>query len=393
MRISTAEQFQNGIQAIQTQQTKLSRTQQQLATGQRLLAPSDDPAGTVQALALRDGVGIIDQYARNADRATARLSQLETVLSDMGSMLQRARELTVQAANGVQTDQSRRAIASELRQINDALLAAANSRDGAGEYLFAGHRTDQVPFARGADGSVGYHGDAGRRQLALSADRSIVVGASGDLFTAVPRGNGAFTVEPADANQGNARVNTLSLSGGPVPAEQFSLVFTAADAYEVRDADDAVVATGAYVAGQTIDIGGRAIEITGTPEAGDAFAIAPAGSGSVFDMLDQLADGLAAGGDPARAQHRAAMGLMDLDQAIDRLLAERTDLGGRLNAVETQTAQNDAQRLRLQTRLSEIEDLDYAEAISRFQLQQVALQAAQQTYAQLSRLSLFDFIR
>ena len=397
MRISTAEQFQSGINAIHQQQQKLARTQQQLATGQRMLSPSDDPAGAVQSLALRRSLGELDQYTRNADAANARLAQQESVLADMGQLLQRARELTVQAANGVQNDQSRSAMASELRQINESLLAAANTRDAGGEYLFAGHRSDTQPFVRQADGAVGYRGDAGLRKLALSADRTITVGANGDSLMSIPRGNGSFRVDPAAGNQGNARVISATLNAGPVAEETFSIRFTAADAYEVRDAADNVVATGGYQPGSVIDVAGRAVLLSGEPQPGDAFEVTPAGRGSVFDMLDDLVTALGSQGNDAavvrNVQHAASHGLQDLDQALGSLLDARTDVGGRLNAVEDQLGRNDDQRLRLETRLSEIEDLDYAEAIGRFQLQQVALQAAQQTYVQLSRLSLFDYLR
>jgi flagellar hook-associated protein 3 FlgL len=84
--------------------------------------------------------------------------------------------------------------------------------------------------------------------------------------------------------------------------------------------------------------------------------------------------------------------LGDLDQALGRLLETRTSLGARMNTVETQSRINEDQLLQVRTALSEIQDLDYAEAISRFNLQQTALQAAQQTFVQVQRLSLFNFM-
>ncbi|MFO8151724.1 flagellar hook-associated protein FlgL [Thioalkalivibrio sp.] len=87
-----------------------------------------------------------------------------------------------------------------------------------------------------------------------------------------------------------------------------------------------------------------------------------------------------------------ARGLGDLDQALGHLLEVRTDLGGRMKTVETQNRINEDQLLQVRTALSETRDLDYAEAISRFNLQQTALQAAQQTFVQVQRLSLFNFL-
>jgi flagellar hook-associated protein 3 FlgL len=63
-----------------------------------------------------------------------------------------------------------------------------------------------------------------------------------------------------------------------------------------------------------------------------------------------------------------------------------------LQVIDTQTQSNEGRKLDLRSTLSELEDLDYAEAISRFKFQQVALEAAQQAYVQTNRLSLFNFL-
>ncbi|MCK9637474.1 MAG: flagellar hook-associated protein FlgL [Methylobacter tundripaludum] len=84
--------------------------------------------------------------------------------------------------------------------------------------------------------------------------------------------------------------------------------------------------------------------------------------------------------------------LNDLDAALNSFLEARTSVGARLNALDNQEAQNEKFVLDTKTTLSETQDLDYADAISRFQLQSTALQVAQQTYAQVSGLSLFKYL-
>lgn len=398
MRISTSEIFGNGINAIQRQQGQLTRTQAQLATGRRILNPSEDPGGAVQALKLRERVAAVEQYARNASLATNRLEGQETVLSQMGDALQRARELTVQAANATQTGESRAAIAREIRQLGDLLLDAANTRDASGEYLFAGFRSGNRPFVRDPAGQVEYLGDGGERRIALSPDRSVAVGDSGTAWMGIPRGNGVYGVTPAAGNTGAARVNTAEITNpADVGPDSYTLEFTSPEAWALRGAAGDLLATGDYASGQAIDVGGRRIVLTGAPAAGDRFDIAPAGVTSLFAITDGLAAALeapvAAPGDAARRDHGVNVALADIDQAIARVLELRTGVGARLNTIESQGVINEDQKVQLQTALSSIEDLDYAEAISRFNLQQVALQAAQQTYVQLGRLSLFDFIR
>src|SRR5262245_21732267 len=129
MRVSTNAIYRTGIESIQRGQNELSHTQLQMSSGKRILTPSDDPNGAVQALQLRQRIAAVEQFGRNANYATTRLYQEETVLQQMGDALNRVRELTVQAGNATQTDESRRIIAGELRQIRVSLVDMANSRD------------------------------------------------------------------------------------------------------------------------------------------------------------------------------------------------------------------------------------------------------------------------
>lgn len=83
----------------------------------------------------------------------------------------------------------------------------------------------------------------------------------------------------------------------------------------------------------------------------------------------------------------------DLDLAAQRIIEVRSSVGDRLNAVENQKSMNDAFNLQMKSVLSDIQDLDYTEAISRFNTQTQVLQAAQQAFAKVQNLSLFNFLR
>jgi flagellar hook-associated protein 3 FlgL len=398
MRVSTNAIYRTGIEAIQRGQSELARTQLQMSSGKRILTPSDDPNGAVQALQLRQRIAANEQFSRNANYATTRLQQEETVLQQMGGALQRVRELTVQAANATQTDESRRAIAVELRQIRVSLVDMANSRDANGEYLFAGYRSTNRPFINDAGGAIDYLGDTGQRFLALSPDQQVAVGDSGDAFMTVPRGNGVFVVSPDAANTGAAWVRIAEVvDPTAITAESYTITMTTAAAYEVRDSSSAVVATGSWSAGQAIEFAGRRIVLDGAPAAGDRYDVDPAGTDSLFAMVDDLVGALEAptfdAASRAQLNNEAGFALQNLDQSYGRLLDLRTRVGARLNTIERQGQIDEERKLLLQTTLSHVEDLDYAEAISRFELQQAALEAAQQAYAEMSRLSLFDFIR
>ena len=85
--------------------------------------------------------------------------------------------------------------------------------------------------------------------------------------------------------------------------------------------------------------------------------------------------------------------LTDIDAALDQFLQTRTSVGARMRALDDQESQHEKFVLDTQTTLSETRDLDYAEAISRFNLQSTALQAAQQAFSRVQNLSLFNFLR
>jgi len=119
MRISTNQFIQQGLSQILTQQRRVADTQEQLATGRRVVNPSDDPAAATRALSLRESISTLQQYNDNIDLANSRLQIEETALISAGDLLQRARELAIQANNATQTNETRAGTAAELQGILD----------------------------------------------------------------------------------------------------------------------------------------------------------------------------------------------------------------------------------------------------------------------------------
>lgn len=186
MRISTSQLYQQGLKAIQDQQTQLARVSNQLGTGRRIISPADDPAASAAIVGLNEDLQRLERFQTNADRAESRLGLTETTLDSGISALQRLRELTITGLNGSQSAQSRADIAAEGRQLLDQMLALANTRDANGEYIFGGFQSQSEPFSQTA-GVVSYTGDQGQRFIAVSENRQIAVTDSGsDIFMAAP---------------------------------------------------------------------------------------------------------------------------------------------------------------------------------------------------------------
>ncbi len=400
MRLSSAQIFQQGISAILNQQSKLQQTEQQLATGKRLLTPSDDPAAAIQVLAITEGLERTDQYQSNGGVAQSQLAREESVLADVGNLLGRVRELVVQANNASQTPETRGSIGKEISARIDELRALSNTRDANGEYIFAGFQSRTEPFT--VQGNVtSYQGDNGQRLLQLAQSTQVAVRDSGfDVFMSIPSGNGVFDIKADNANSGTAVMGSNSVSGTFNP-DTYSIVFsqpTPADpvTYEVLDALSAVIVSGNYVAGDAIEFAGVRAKIDGIPADGDNFQISPSVQTDIFSTLQDIADQMdSVTSAPAQlAVFNSEMGraLTNIDQALNHVLDVRVDVGVRLGRVESQLDINDSFNLQLQEALSEVQDLDYAEAISRFNLQLTGLQAAQQSYIKMQELSLFNFL-
>jgi flagellar hook-associated protein 3 FlgL len=183
MRISTQMIQRFAVNGILDRQTDLSKTQQQLATGKRILTPADDPSGTTQVLALKEQISQNDQYSSNIGRLKSRLQAEESVLGSAGDVMMRLRELAVQSQNTTYDAQAKKDLAAETWGLLSQMFDLANSKDGTGEYLFSGYQSDTKPFVDGGAGNYTYQGDQSQRSIQISATRSVQSSDSGsDIF-------------------------------------------------------------------------------------------------------------------------------------------------------------------------------------------------------------------
>jgi flagellar hook-associated protein 3 FlgL len=398
MRLSSAQIFNQGVGAIREKQAQVAKTSLQLSTGKRILSPSDDPTGAVQSVELRSAAQITEQYQKNITLARARLNLEESTLEKIGSNLQRVRELALQGNNATQTNEDRNFIAAEVRQRLDEVLDLANTRDANGEYIFAGFKSQTAPFSPDASGGFSYFGDNGQRSVLVGPVRHVALGDSGSkVLMEIPNGNGTFAARDNPANTGTGVIDAGSVTDFAlwVP-DSYTITFTASDSYEVRDSGGTLLTSGAYTSGQAIGFAGLQATITGTPAAGDRFTLAPSQDQDLFTTYQNLVSALEApvSSDADRAGFNYAVNrfLSDVDQALESILDTRSGVGARLQSLDSQQDINEGSMLALKEALSTVEDLDYAQAISRLQLELAGLEAAQQSYLKVQGLSLFDYM-
>lgn len=406
IRISTQMITDRSISSMLKQQSSVSDTQLQLSTGKRLLVPSDDPASAARVMGLNGAVETLTQYQSNIDRLTSRLETEESSLAGTTNILQRVRELTVQGNNDVLSQTDKAALASEVRQLRDQIFSMANAKDSGGEYVFAGYQSGTRPFSYSA-GVYTYNGDSGQRELQIAPSRTVADGDNGfDTYMNVATGpiatvNVIAPTDPApaaitagditiDGGNGNGPISIGALPLAASPTDRATQLLNAINAISGETGVTAVNATATTLTLTAVGGTGVTVAIAGTATTANtgltsATTTPVTSKRSIFETLDLLATELEAGNSVTRY-------ITDMNLALENIIEVRTTVGGRLNAVEEQQAVNEDLKLILETHRSEEQDLDYAEAIARFESQMVALQAAQQAYVKVKGLSLFNYL-
>lgn len=246
MRISTLEFYNRNVNSIMDQQAKVNTTQLHMASGLRMLSPSDDPAGSGLAIQFRDALSMTEQHQKNVKTATSRLDLEEITLSSVTDNLQRARELALQANNGTQSLESRLSITKEIRLLLDNIVGLANTRDATGEYIFSGSQGNTRPITQTAQ-RFEYHGDDGQRQLQIAPNQKVAVDDPGsNVFMRIATGNGVFNAQADEKNTGKGVIDLGSLSDpSHYDGRSYEVLMPAEipvniDAFKINDNDNTV---------------------------------------------------------------------------------------------------------------------------------------------------------
>jgi len=406
MRISTGTFYDLGVEAITSQQAAVIKTQQQVSSGHRLLAPSDDPVAAAQILQVTQAQSINKQYTTNQGVAQDLMGQTDSVLQQIRTLLQDVRVTAVDAGNPVLTNQDRASMALDVQGRLDELISLANSKDSNGNYLFSGLQGATQAFSKTASGVV-FNGDEGQRLVQVSSAQQLAVTENGaNVFMRVKNGNGVFTTGAASTNAGDGTIDGgLVVAPSSLTGHNYQIAFTViggATSYSITDTTsgttvNAPAASGnPYTASGAISFDGLQVQITGAPGNGDKFTVSPSTNQSVFTSVQNLVTTLNTpiNGNSGKALLTNGLGaaMRDIDLAIDKTLNASTSLGTRERELDVLGSAASNSDLQYSTQISALQDIDYNKAISDLNRQQVSLQAAQQSFVKISGKSLFDFL-
>lgn len=285
------------LNSLQTIRRRMEELEQQASTGVKISAPGDDPVTAQQILHMKSLMAAGDQYSRNISNGISWLSMTEAAMDEMGNVLTRAKELTVQMANATSDAKARESGMNEIIQLRNQLIQLGNTQLN-GRYVFGGFKNDTPPF----DAAGAFNGTDD--SITIEIDR------------------GAFV--PINYSGGNL------LRGGTPPGS------------------------------------------TGT---------------DIIGTFDNLIAALSAN-DQAGVQAE----LPNLESALSQVLSNRTDLGARMNRLESQKNVIEEMKFSLTKVLSDKQDVDFMQVISDLTKQQTAFEAAIAASGKISQVSLLDYL-
>lgn len=200
MRVTESMIYNTANSSLSTDLGAIQTIMEKVSSSKQLNRPSDNPADVRTAVGLRDILAQLNQYGRNVDTATSKVSAMDTALASASQLIQRANELAIEGANGTLDAGQRQSIAAEVAQLTEAMAQDAGAKVG-DEYVFSGFRVDQAPFSVTGPGQVGaYQGDHGVVMARVGPGSTLQVNLAGDAVFGPAIA--ALTQLAADLNSG-----------------------------------------------------------------------------------------------------------------------------------------------------------------------------------------------
>ena len=410
-RVSTANQYDTALRNIGQRHTSLSNLQENLTSGKRVVRPSDDPVSAAQAERAINRLARIQTEQRALETQRNAIAQAESALGDAIGLMQNFRELTVSAGGGTLTPNDRATIANQLQGLREQIVEVANRKDTNGLPLLGALGSALAPFLG---------------PLSTTPDYSFAglpgqTSSTGVTIPGMLDGDSAFMFNPQRDGVYNAAVsaipNTRQLTTSAVTpvdkslvtGDNYTITFSAVGPGATPGTSTATytltnTTTGAISAPVTVpdypsdkplaiamtDVPGLSFTITGNPANGDTITLQP--SPSIFSTLDSAIRDIRDAPNSNAAIQAVGQALANMDIGMERLHNMRGYAGELLNRADRITGDQEKRSVQLEGDRSRAEDLDMIKGISDFQNQQVGYEAALKSYAQVQKLSLFNYI-
>lgn len=395
MRIGTANNYDQALEQLYQRQSDLSAKQERLSSGLRVNRASDDPGAAAQAERAMTRLSRIETDQRALEVQRAALVTAESALGEATGLLQGSRDFMIAAGNAGYSAADRSTLAQQMTNLRDQLFDLSNRTDSNGVPLFGGLGSSSAPFADIPAG-VQFQGVGGQRAANTTTLPGTMNGQA--IWMNIPSGNRTVEVGLGAANTGSLWTDVASIvTPAALTGDSYSLTFSVVGGVTTYDVVDTTTATTVaaaqpYNPGGAIQFDGLSIVAQGTPGNGDRVSVAPSTTTNIFRVLDDAIASIDGAPSDNRVSQAVALALAQIDTSLERVSAARGQAGDWLKRADNITDAQAQRTLTLQTDHSRAVDLDMARGISEFNLAQTGYQAALQSYAQVQRLTLFNYI-
>ncbi len=413
-RISSAMPNTDMQYQMRLRDFRMNEMQSSIGSSRRLNNLRDDPIAAAHSSRLSSHVTHIDRYVRNMDYAKGEYSLAETSMDQSVQIVQRLRELAVQGSNGTYAPEDLEYMAAEVNELLSELISTANGRTPDGRALFGGNDTLDDPFVamegripgleKPGITSVAYSGNIVANQTDISENARIDLNFAGNkVFWAeqqyiYSRRDALEYVVTADSS--------ISIDGKEIPLKTGDNIHSIIS--KINGADLAVKAsldpvTNGFTIESTVphqiwmdeppesrvlkDIGMLAESGSRPPENLQSDVVV--GGGSLFDAVISMRDSLLKG-DQESVGGRV---LGALDNSLNNLLYNMSDLGARTERLDQTYARLDSERLNVISMNANLTDLDMTEAITNLKMLEYTQKAAYQSASRILDTKLMDFLR
>lgn len=215
VRITQSMMSSSLLADVQRANIAMSRTSQQISSGNRIDSAADDPVGATRALVLKSQLSANTGYAAAAEATTGWTQTTEGALSSIVDIVQSTRELIVQANNDTLQPSDRQKLAAKLSEMLEQVKATANARYG-DQYVLSGQKSNVPPYASGA--SDAYSGDTGTVIRTIGPNQPVQINVTGDAVLGGTPGDGKLldTLRTAVANLNGGTAADMTSLRGPV---------------------------------------------------------------------------------------------------------------------------------------------------------------------------------
>ncbi|PWW44427.1 flagellar hook-associated protein FlgL [Melaminivora alkalimesophila] len=448
-RVATANMYDSALRNLAARQKSVADLQENLTAGKRVVRASDDPVAAAQAERALTRISRIQAEQRQLEVQRGSMALAESTLGDAVGLVQEMRQLIVAAGNGTLKPEDRKTYANQIQSLREQLAEVINRKDTNGAPLLGALGSALQPFVGPQPGTPTYEfnglpGQAsssgtsiataldGHDALMFDVQRDGVYHAGlsndqGTSFSGRPIATDMVQVKNPEklARDGNGQPFSYSvrITGFQTPAAPDDAAGNYEAAYEIFRSDDPsnpiqTGVTGVLKEGMPADITFKieagvnpgdpddaVLEFTlkstpkqgpsGTLEnpfsVGDTVTVQP--STGMMDVVDRVVSDLRGASDGTLAAQAVSQALAHLDIGMERLHNIRGYAGELLNRADRISSDQETRSIQLEGDRSRAEDLDMVQGISDFQNAHVGYEAALKSYAQVQRMSLFDFLR